>query len=91
MTECDSGNLPKTRPLAMADTAPEEGHILQTKTFETSTLAEQWARAFEVKMDKSVFVSRAETEPTALGTWSHIGATLYPYKFYRGFFGQVQT
>lgn len=39
---------------------------LQTKTFETRALAEQWARAIEVEMDRGVFVSRAEAEATTL-------------------------
>ena len=50
----------------MADTGPEKGPALQTKTFETRALAEQWARAIEVEMDKGVFVSRAEAESTTL-------------------------
>jgi len=44
----------------------KKGQPLQTKTFETRALAEQWARAIEVEMDKGVFVSRAEAEPTTL-------------------------
>ena len=39
---------------------------LQTKTFETRALSEQWARAIEVEMDKGVFISRAEAESTTL-------------------------
>jgi len=46
--------------------ARKKGQPLQTKTFETRALAEQWARAIEVEMDKGVFVSRAEAESTAL-------------------------
>jgi hypothetical protein len=42
----------------------KKGQPLQTKTFETRALAEQWARAIEVEMDKDVFVLRAETEST---------------------------
>ncbi len=42
----------------------KKGQPLQTKTFETRVLAEQWARAIEVEMDKGVFVSRAEAEST---------------------------
>jgi hypothetical protein len=30
----------------------EKGQPLQTKTFETRAIAEQWARAIEVEMDK---------------------------------------
>ena len=44
----------------------KKGQPLQTKTFETCALAEQWARAIEVEMDKGVFVSRAEAESTTL-------------------------
>ena len=44
----------------------KKGQPLQTKTFETRALAEQWARAIEVEMDKGVFVSRAEAESTTL-------------------------
>lgn len=44
----------------------KKGQSLQTKTFETRALAEQWARAIEVEMDKGVFVSRAEAESTTL-------------------------
>ncbi len=46
--------------------ARKKGQPLQTKTFETRALAEQWARAIEVEMDKGVFVSRAEAESTTL-------------------------
>jgi len=42
------------------------GQPLQTKTFETRALAEQWARSIEVEMDKGVFISRAEAESTTL-------------------------
>ncbi len=35
---------------------------LQTKTFETRAMAEQWARAIEVETGRGVFVSRAEAE-----------------------------
>ena len=44
----------------------KKGQSLQTKTFETRALAEQWARAIEVEMDRGVFVSRAEAESTTL-------------------------
>ena len=44
----------------------KKGQPLQTKTFETRALAEQWARAIEVEIDKGVFVSRAEAESTTL-------------------------
>ena len=44
----------------------KKGQPLQTKTFETRALAEQWARAIEVEMDKGVFISRAEAESTTL-------------------------
>ena len=44
----------------------KKGQPLQTKTFETRALAEQWARAIEVEMDRGVFVSRAEAESTTL-------------------------
>ena len=44
----------------------KKGQPLQTKTFETRALAEQWARAIEVEMDKGMFVSRAEAESTTL-------------------------
>ena len=44
----------------------KKGHPLQTRTFETRALAEQWARAIEVEMDKGLFVSRAEAESTTL-------------------------
>ena len=44
----------------------KKGQPLQTRTFETRALAEQWARAIEVEMDKGVFVSRVEAESTTL-------------------------
>jgi integrase len=44
----------------------KKGQPLQTKTFETRALAEQWARTIEVEIDKGVFVSRAEAESTTL-------------------------
>ena len=44
----------------------KKGQPLQAKTFETRALAEQWARAIEVEIDKGVFVSRAEAESTTL-------------------------
>ncbi len=44
----------------------KKGQPLQTKTFETRAMAEQWARAIEVEMDKGVFISRAEAENTTL-------------------------
>ena len=44
----------------------KKGQPLQTKTFETRALAEQWARAIEVDMDKGMFVSRAEAESITL-------------------------
>ena len=44
----------------------KKGQPLQTKTFETRAMAEQWARAIEVEIDKGVFVSRAEAETTTL-------------------------
>ena len=44
----------------------KKGQPLQTKTLETRALAEQWARAIEVEMDKGVFISRAEAESTTL-------------------------
>ena len=44
----------------------KKGQPLQTRTFETRTEAEQWARLIEVEMDKGVFVSRAEAESTPL-------------------------
>ena len=44
----------------------KKGQPLQTKTFETRALAEQWARSIEVEMDKGVFISRAEAESTTL-------------------------
>ena len=44
----------------------KKGQPLQTKTFETRALAEQWARVIEVEIDKGVFVSRAEAESTTL-------------------------
>jgi len=44
----------------------KKGQPLQSKTFETRTEAEQWARAIEVEMDQGVFVSRAEAESTTL-------------------------
>jgi integrase len=46
----------------------KKGQPLQTKTFETRALAEQWARAIEVEMDKGVFISRAETRTVQLST-----------------------
>ncbi len=44
----------------------KKGHPLQTKTFDTRTAAESWARAIEVEMDKGMFVSRVEAESTTL-------------------------
>jgi len=44
----------------------KKGQPLQTKTFETRALAEQWARTIEVEMDKGMFISRAEAESTTL-------------------------
>ena len=44
----------------------KKGQPLQTETFETRALAEQWARTIEVEMDQGVFVSRAEVESTTL-------------------------
>ncbi len=48
------------------DQARKRGHPVQSKTFETRTEAEQWARAMEVEMDKGAFVSRGEAESTTL-------------------------
>ncbi len=50
----------------MAGAGPKKGQPLQTKTFETRAHAEQWARSIEVEMDKGVFISRVEAEPTTL-------------------------
>jgi hypothetical protein len=50
----------------VANTGPEKGPALQTKTFETRTEAEQWTRAIEVEMDKGAFVTRTEAESTTV-------------------------
>jgi len=44
----------------------QNGHPLQTKTFEARAAAEQWTRAIEVERDKDALVSRAEAESTTL-------------------------
>lgn len=41
-----------------------KGYPVQTKTFETRTDAEAWARDIENKMDRGVFVDRSELEKT---------------------------
>ena len=58
--------LRKRGPYQWQAQVRKKGQPLQTKTFETRALAEQWARAIEVEMDKGVFVSRAEAESTTL-------------------------
>lgn len=44
----------------------KKGRPLQTKTFDTRAVAETWACAIEVEIDKGVFISRAEAESTTL-------------------------
>ncbi|HQU16419.1 MAG: hypothetical protein ACYC18_00060 [Gammaproteobacteria bacterium] len=44
----------------------KKGQPLRTKAFETRTLAERWARAIDVEMDKGASISRAEAESTTL-------------------------
>jgi len=43
-----------------------KGHPAQSKTFETKSDAEAWARSIEHEMDRGVFVSRTEAENTTL-------------------------
>src|SRR5690606_3860557 len=44
------------------------GFPAESKTFETKSEAEVWARMIESEMDRGVFVSRAEAESTTLHT-----------------------
>jgi len=44
----------------------KKGFPLQTKTFDTKSDAEMWARSIENEMDRGVFVSRKESENTTL-------------------------
>ena len=44
-----------------------KGHPVQSKSFERKTDAETWARDVEGKMDRGIFVDRAEAESTSLG------------------------
>ncbi|MEY2342922.1 site-specific integrase [Acidithiobacillus sp. IBUN Pt1247-S3] len=44
----------------------KKGYPSQVKTFRNKSEAERWARAIESEMDKSVFVSRTESENTTL-------------------------
>ena len=50
-----------------------KGHPVQSKTFQTKSEAEAWARDIESKMDRGVFVDRAEAEATTL----HAALTRY--------------
>jgi integrase len=43
-----------------------KGYPFETKTFNTKTEAEAWARSVENEMDRGVFASRAEAEGTTL-------------------------
>jgi len=43
-----------------------KGHPVQSKTFPTKIDAETWARDIENKMDRGIFVDRAEAESTTL-------------------------
>jgi integrase len=43
-----------------------KGHPVQSKTFPTKSEAEAWARSVENKMDRGIFVDRAEAESTTL-------------------------
>ncbi|MHB1494366.1 MAG: site-specific integrase [Acidithiobacillus sp.] len=43
-----------------------KGQPAQSKTFDTKTEAEQWARLIESEMDRGIFVSRTEAENTTL-------------------------
>ena len=43
-----------------------KGYQTQTRTFDTKTEAEAWARQIEGEIDRGVFVSRSEAERTTL-------------------------
>ena len=43
-----------------------KGYPFETKTFNTKTEAEAWARSVENEMDRGVFASRVEAEGTML-------------------------
>lgn len=44
----------------------KKGFPVQTKTFDTKSDAEMWARSIENEMDRGIFVSRKEAESTTL-------------------------
>ncbi|MGE4554009.1 MAG: tyrosine-type recombinase/integrase [Desulfovibrionaceae bacterium] len=43
-----------------------KGYPSQTRTFDSKTEAEEWARSVESEMDRGIFISRAEAESTTL-------------------------
>jgi integrase len=45
----------------------KKGYPPESKTFDTRTAAEQWAREVEHEMDRGAFVSHAEADSTTLG------------------------